>query len=212
MFAKWDVKTITQDFETYPYSDEGFEGLGLDYERYRPGSLGFDFKYVRDGLTSIHRKGTDADVGESDFAILQDDMEPLEIGREYTLSFWVYVESVGNASDKIKLAHTDYLDVDEPIYYLEDICTLGSLKTGEWQEVTIKFTANAYYIALRTPGMSSMYFDLFKIVPSSSAIHNIENSGICQTGEDITNILITITVMLASAALMIVFRPRRVKE
>ena len=212
LFAKWDVKTITQDFETYPYSDEGFEGLGLDYERYRPGSLGFDFKYVRDGLTSIHRKGTDSDVGESDFAILQDDMEPLEIGREYKLSFWVYVESVGNASDKIKLAHTDYLDVDEPIYYLEDICTLGSLKTGEWQEVTIKFTANAYYIALRTPGMSSMYFDLFKIVPSSSAINNIENSGISQTGEDITNILITITVMLASAALMIVFRPRRVKE
>ena len=217
LFAKWIEKTIKQDFETYPYSDEGFEGLGFDYERYRPGVLGFDFSKVHDGMTSIHRKGTDPDAGEQDFAVFQDDMDPLEIGKEYTLSFWVYAETVGNASDMIKLAHTDYLDIDEPIYYLEDICSLGSLKNGEWQEVKLKFTANAYYIAIRTPGMSSLYFDSFRIVPTDSPVLKPVKNGIGTSGSGMPTTgeqppYITVSVLLASAMLVVVLRRKAEKK
>lgn len=39
LYAKWTVKSFTQNFETYPYGTAGLEGLGEDYERYRPACL-----------------------------------------------------------------------------------------------------------------------------------------------------------------------------
>ena len=166
LFAKWVSITIVQDFETYPYHSAGDEGLGYDYERFRPGTSGFNFNKVNDGLTSVHRKG--AVDGEQDFLIFQEDFEPLKIGQEYTMTFSVYVESANDANGIIKLIHTDYLDINELPYQIDEICTLGSLKTGKWQEVTVKFIANGYYLSIRTPGLSSLYFDSFRIVPTNT--------------------------------------------
>ena len=176
LFAKWNVKTISQDFEKYPYYISGEEGIGSDIERFRPGSSGFSFNKVNDGLTSVHRKGTVA--GEQDFLLFQEDFEPLEIGQEYTMTFSVYVESINDANDIIKLIHTDYLDINELPYQIDEICTLGSLKTGHWQEITVKFIANGYYLSIRTPGLSSLYFDSFRIVPTNTGFKytNVGNS------------------------------------
>ena len=33
------------------------------------------------------------------------------------------------------------------------------MKQGEWQEVVVTFIAQTKYLSLRTPGLSSLYFD-----------------------------------------------------
>lgn len=165
LHAKWNEKTVRQDFEKYPYGFAGYDGLGLDYERYRPGIANYDMKYVHDGLASIHRIGKDATAGEQDFQIFQDDFAPLEIGWDYELSFWIYPESIKDIKQVLKLVHTDYLEVEYDEYALQKLCGFDKLKIGEWQEIKIQFTAHSYYLAIRTPAECSLYFDTFKIVP-----------------------------------------------
>ena len=166
LYAKWTVKSFTQNFETYPYGTAGLEGLGEDYERYRPGVLGYQMGRTHDGLASLHRLGRDADAGEQDFQLFEYGWGTLENGREYTMTFWIYPETVNDAKDFIKLVHTDYLDVSQPSYYVENICSLGGLKVGEWQQVKFTFKAYTDFLAIRTPALSSLYFDSFVIAPS----------------------------------------------
>lgn len=83
------------------------------------------------------------------------------------MTFWIYPETVNDAKDFIKLVHTDYLDVSQPSYYVENICSLGGLKVGEWQQVKFTFKAYTDFLAIRTPALSSLYFDSFVIAPAA---------------------------------------------
>ena len=157
LYAKWTDVSIRQGFESYPFLTPGEEGLGQDYEVYRPGTIGYDGTYVHDGNKSIHRIGKEA--GTQDFTLFDEEMGGLTIGNEYRLSFWVYRDSVHNGSDSIQLVQTDYLDVSRPSHGNQTICKLDQLKQGEWQEVVVTFIAQTKYLSLRTPGLSSLYFD-----------------------------------------------------
>ena len=157
LYAKWTDVSIRQGFESYPFLTPGEEGLGQDYEVYRPGTIGYDGTYVHDGNKSIHRIGKEA--GTQDFTLFDEEMGGLTIGNEYRLSFWVYRDSVHNGSDSIQLVQTDYLDVSRPSHGNQTICKLDQLKQGEWQGVGVTFIAQTKYLSLRTPGLSSLYFD-----------------------------------------------------
>ena len=164
LYAKWTDISIRQGFESYPFLTPGEEGLGQDYEVYRPGVVGYDGSYVHDGNKSIHRIGEE--TGAQDFTLFNEEMEGLTIGNEYRLSFWVYRDSVYNGSDNIQLVQTDYLDVSRPSRGVQTVCKLDQLKQDEWQEVTITFVAQTKYLSFRTPGLSSLYFDDIIITPT----------------------------------------------
>jgi len=164
VYAKWIGSSINQSFEGYPYRIEGVEGLGKDHELIGLGiGNSYNPKYIHGDLRALHRIGNDA--GYQSFSIFDDTMDRLIRGQKYEISFWIYVENASSGG-KIRLVHADDTDVNgsQMIGY-ESVCDIGSLKKGEWCEVFYTFTANGETLWIASPGLCSIYFDDFMIVP-----------------------------------------------
>ena len=189
--------------------------MGEDCEYFRPGTAGYDPTYVYAGSKSVHRKGETDD--EQDILIYNDDEDivPLEVGKAYTVQFMMNVETTSNKNGKLYLVCTDKFDVNLDPVAVQSFTTLDKFEKGQWYQVTVSFIAQAKYLAFRTPGSSSIYFDNVAIYKgdsaggagntgNSSSIGNVTIEGIDeQTGE--SNMIYTwITVLACSAAAAVV--------
>ena len=213
LHAKWrDLATLRVDFEKYPYTIPGDEGLGEDHVFYRPGVDGYTSEYVRNGLRSMHRLG-DLDT-EHSFQLFDLDSNTLEVGKKYELTMWVYADKV--TSGNIMLESSDRLIISKKSTVIGDIADVTTLKQGEWQQVKYEFTAQNKYALIRTSGSNSLYFDDISIyekgVGNSTGIAN-DNLNL-KTGE--SNAIVIGLVVLALSALMmavvILLRRKNSKE
>lgn len=188
LYAKWTKLGLVQDFENYENSPYDY---GDDYEYYRPGSAGYDAKYVKSGMAAMHRIGETAD--NEDFLINY--LDTLEVGKNYKLTFFVCTDTDGAAAD-ISLVHENFPDVFDTDSGVELITSLKDLKDGEWQEVTYNFTAKTKWLAIRTSGNASLYFEDFMAVPTSE--------GVTDVGGNAASGNLWIFIVIGAAALILV--------
>ncbi len=153
LYAKWTLSGFIQDFELYEDSVYDYhEG----YEYYRPTTPNYSADYVHGGGKSMHR------VGGSDEALdfLLFYAEELEVGKTYKMSYYVTTDQE-KASVDMSLVHLDWPDVYCDSKGVDTLSKLDNLKDGEWQECTYTFVAKSKWIAVRTSGKDSVYFDDF---------------------------------------------------
>ena len=162
LYAKWSPLGIIQDFEDYENSPYDY---GSDYEYYRPGTVGYNAAYVKSGMASMHRKGETKD--DADFLINY--MDTLVVGKKYKMTFFVTTDKEGTKVD-LSLVHEDFPDVFDSDSGVESIKTLKKMKAGEWQEVEVTFTAKTKWLAIRTSGNASVFFEDVMVLPTDSLI------------------------------------------
>ncbi len=160
LYAKWEPNGIIVDFENYPNTPYDYEE---DYEYYRPGTVGYDAKYVRNGMASFHRIGEQR--GDKDFLLNYDEM--LEVGKKYKLTFWVTTDA-DKAKTTLSIVHEKFPDVFDDTLGVEQIAVVKNIKNGEWQMVEATFVAKTKWLAIRTSGKSSIYFDDLMMVPEDA--------------------------------------------
>ena len=167
LYAKWIPLGIIEDFESYSNS---VYDLGYDYEYYRPGTVGYDATYVKSGMAAIHRIGAESD--SSDFLINYEDM--LTVGKKYNMSFWVTTDKV-DTSVKLSLVHEDWPDVFDSDSGVEKITELKQMKVGEWIKVEFTFIAQTKWVAIRSSGNASVFFEDVMILQDSDKIYPVGN-------------------------------------
>ena len=155
LYAKWTLCGFAQDFEQY---EDSIYDYHEDYEYYRPTVANYSAKYVRGGGKSMHRLGASAE--DLDFLLFYN--EELEIGKKYKMVFYTTTDK-DKASVKLSLVHLDWPDVYSDNNGVESIGEISNLKDGKWQEVTFTFVARSKWIAIRTSGNNSAYFDDFTL-------------------------------------------------
>jgi len=151
LYAKWSLAGFEQDFEQYEDSVYDYhEG----YEYYRPTSENYSAKYVHGGAKSMHRLA--GSEKELDFLLFY--KEELEVGKTYKMVYYTSTDQE-KASVDVSLVHLDWPDVYCKDNGVVKIDTLTDLKDGQWQEQSFTFTAKSKWIAIRTNGSDSVYFD-----------------------------------------------------
>ena len=153
LYAKWTLDGLSQDFEQY---EDSIYDYHEDYEYYRPTSAGYSAKYVHGGGKSMHRLGLTDDA--QDFLLFYN--EELVIGKQYKIVFYTTTDKTGAEVD-VSLVHLEWPDVYCDNIGVEEMGTIKNLVDGEWQEFTFTFTARSKWIAIRTSGSNSVYFDDF---------------------------------------------------
>lgn len=191
LYAKWTPLGIIQDFENYTNTPYDYSD---DYEYYRPGTNGYNADFVRSGMSAMHRIG--AEGAEGDFLINYEDM--LKVGTQYKISFWVNTDADDTKAD-ISIVHEDFPDVFDTDSGVEKITTLKGMKKGEWQEVEATFTAKTKWLAIRTSGNASIYFEDFMVIPTSESS---EVSGNSANGNYLIFIIIGAAVVLLAGAVV----------
>ena len=151
LYAKWSLNGIEQTFELYEDTEYDYHE---DYEFYKPTMANYSTDYVRNGGKSIHRIGDSAE--EQDFLVNY--ANELEVGRKYKMVFYTTTDKK-NASVDVSLVHLDWPDVYSANNGVEKIEKITNLKNGEWIETTFTFVARSKWVAIRTSGNSSVFFD-----------------------------------------------------
>lgn len=167
LYAKWIPNGVTQDFEEYP---DTMYDTGKDYEYYLPGTVGYNADYVRNGTASMHRIGNDP--SDSDFLVMYENL--LTVGKQYKMTFWVTTDTTGTSAD-LSLVHENWPDVydsDSGVEFIKNV----TLQDGDWQKVEYTFIARSQWIAIRTSGNASVYFDDFMISAVSDKIYTVEST------------------------------------
>ena len=167
LYAKWTPNGKIQDFEEYPNT---MYDTGKDYELYMPGVTDYNANYVRNGTASMHRIG--ADSSDSDFLVMYEDM--LTVGKKYTLTIWATADKSGTQAD-LSLVHENWPDVYDTDSGVELIKTV-TLEDGEWQKIEYTFIARTKWIALRTSGNASVFFDDIMVSLVSDEIYPVKNT------------------------------------
>ena len=215
LYAKWTPKGVIMDFEDYPNT---MYDLGYDYEYFKPGAVGYDAKYVKSGMASMHRLGLED--RNSDFLVNYEDM--LTVGKKYNMSFWVNTDTDGT-DVTLSLVHENFPDVYDTDSGVEEITVLSDMKEGNWVKVEYTFIARTQWLAIRTSGNASVYFEDFMIIPESDEIHPLEelptNNAKAEEKADDSNsgILwwiiggISAVVLLAAAVITIILIKKRKK-
>ena len=189
LYAKWTENGIIEDFENYA---DSIYDYGDDYEYYKPGTSGYNAKYVRSGMTAIHRIGAKSE--EQDFLLNYEKM--LEIGKTYKLSFWVTTDKE-NTKATLSLVHEEFPDIFDNDLGVEEIKVLEGMKDGKWQLVEVTFTAKTKWIAIRTSGDASLFFDDAMILPTDEKVDvpSTNNNG-TDNGFNIVPIIIIAAVVI----------------
>ena len=84
----------------------------------------------------------------------------LEIGKKYKMTFYTTTDQA-SASVDVSLVHLEWPDVYCDNIGVEKMGTISNLTDGEWQAFTFTFTARSKWVAIRTSGENSVYFDDF---------------------------------------------------
>jgi len=187
LYAKWTLSGFIQDFEQYADSVYDYhEG----YEYYRPTTPNYSADYVHGGGKSMHRVGGSDEA--LDFLLFYED--ELEVGKIYKMSYYVTTDQE-KASVDMSLVHLDWPDVYCENKGVNTLSKLDNLKDGEWQECTYTFVAKSKWIAIRTSGKDSVYFDDFILYTTDEAAN---------VGADISNDFNSLWIVIAVAAVAVV--------
>lgn len=143
----------------------------------------------------MHRIGT-LDTEQS-FQLFDVNSAPLEAGKNYQLTMWVYADDITSGS--IQLESSDRIKISKKSTVITTAADVKNLKKGEWQEVTVNFTAENKYLLIRTSGSNSLYFDDIAIYSDSS----VGNGKSPRMGES-NAIIVCLSIFAVSAVLMII--------
>ena len=153
LYAKWTLNGFEQTFEQY---EDSIYDYHEDYEYYRPTIENYSINYVHGGGKSMHRLGLTDDA--QDFLLFYN--EELEIGKKYKMVFYTTTDQ-DTASVDVSLVHLEWPDVYCENIGVEEMGTIKNLTDGVWQEFTFTFVARSKWVAIRTSGENSVYFDDF---------------------------------------------------
>jgi len=174
-YAKWARVKFAQDFEEYDYQGYGI-GYDLDVEYYNNKVSGYNSKNVYSGSSSIHRIGKVS--SDKKFTLITDANDKIAIGETYKVTYYVKLLSTKNEEQNIYVLPTDS-------YFYPGACdtdmaipsvSLNELYPGVWYKITNIVTLYSPYLAVKTPGLSDIYFDNFtmELVNSDTIIDESE--------------------------------------
>lgn len=174
-YAKWARVKLAQDFEAYNYQGYGI-GYDLDIEYYNNKVAGYTSKNVYSGKSSIHRIGKVS--SDKKFTLITDANDKIAIGETYKVTYYVKLASTKNKNQNIYVLPTDS-------YFYPGACdtdmaipsvSLDNLYPGVWYKITNIVTLYSPYLAVKTPGLSDIYFDNFalELVSSDTTIDESE--------------------------------------
>lgn len=208
LYAKWTLSGYSQDFENYEDSIYDYHE-GIEY--YRPTSPGYSAKYVHSGAKSMHRVAGGSDY--RDFLLFYND--ELEVGKTYKMVFYTTTD-MDNASIDVSLVHLDWPDVYSNAKSIIPIGKLENLTDGKWVENTFTFVAESKWIAIRTEGDASVYFDDFTLYHTSDKADEIlSNTEDESSGASVWIIIAAVAaavVVLIGAGVVIILTVRRKKR
>ena len=119
----------------------------------------------------MHRIGSSNEA--LDFLLMY--KEELEIGKKYKIVFYTTTDQA-NAAVDISLVHLDWPDVYSANVGVEKVASVNNLVDGKWVEVSYTFVARSKWIAIRTSGNTSVYFDDFVLFEGGKGeIINLNN-------------------------------------
>lgn len=114
------------------------------------------------------------------------------------MTFWTTTDVSGTAVD-LSLVYENWPDVydsDSGVEFIKRV----TLQQGEWQKVEFTFIARTQWVAMRTSGNASVFFDDFMFTPVSDTIHPVnttentkdnttdtDNTGTADTPQDDTS-------------------------
>lgn len=161
IYAKWAKQRIDQNFENYSFEGYGI-GYDTDIEVYSGKTQGFNAANVRSG-SSVHRIGKSATPKK--FTLMTDANSKIAMGEHYRITYFVKLEKTENTAQSIQLMPTEsyfYPGASDTDYALESV-SLDKLYPGVWYKITNIVQLYSPYLAVRTPGLSSLFFDDFSI-------------------------------------------------
>lgn len=175
VYAKWAKIKLTQDFENYNYVGYGV-GYDMDIEYHTDKVSGYNSKNVYSGKASIHRLGNVA--SDKKFTLITDANDKIALGETYKITFYVKLISTKNAEQDICVLPTDS-------YFYPGACdtdmavpavSLTNLHPGVWYKITTVVPLYSPYLAVKTPGLSDIYFDNFtmELVSSDATVSDDE--------------------------------------
>ena len=206
VYAGWKKNGVFQDFESYSYSTYDCDTQRWNYNK--PGSrVGYNFEYVHTGTKSMQL--LDNSANSADLLVNYEDW--LNIGQEYTITFWVATDKVGNVTtlSLVQNNHPDYLDTEVSV---EPMVTVKDQKVGEWRQYSYNFTADTNWISIRATGNSSLYIDDITIAPKGTIVavnpgNNYVNTDMhAQSPQtaDTAMVAILVSVIIGGAAIWII--------
>ena len=160
LYAGWSIATFKEGFEDYPGAMLA-QGISGGYKVYKDSISGYDKSNVKAGSVSLYRDG--AKTGSKAFTLCRSDDLELTVGKQYTLTFYVKPEAIGDAAGTISLIGMDTNAGIVTPKSTKTILTVGNLKAGEWQKVTYTFTADNRYVGISSTAGNNMYLDDFTI-------------------------------------------------
>ena len=174
-YAKWAKMKIGQDFENYRFDGYGL-GYDIDIEHYNNITPGYNKANVFSGGSSIHRIGNAASPKK--FTLITEANNKIAIGENYKITYYVKLEKTEDTNQSIHLLPTDsyfYPGASDPDYAIESV-SLDKLYPGVWYKITNIVQLYSPYLAIRTPGNSSIFFDDFTIeyLPSKISLNPAE--------------------------------------
>lgn len=193
LYADWLLGKFNEDFEEYPNSVLA-QGISGGYKLYKETSTGYDKANVHKGTTSIYRDGVQ--LGSKAFTLSRSAELELEIGKQYTLTFYVKPESVTDAAGTISLIGMDSNTGIASPRGSNVITELGNLKVGEWQKVSYTFTATDKYVGISSTAGNNMYLDNFTVTLKGY-------TGTATGDTSVNPMVIALMVVLAAGALIV---------
>ena len=175
IYAKWAKIKLTQDFEIYDYQGYGI-GYDMDIEYYTNKVTGYNSNNVYSGVAAIHRLGNVA--SDKKFTLITDANDKIALGETYKITFYAKLISTKNADQNISVLPTDS-------YFYPGACdtdmaipavSLNDLYPGVWYKITTVVPLYSPYLAIKTPGLSDIYFDNFtmELVESDTTVDEDE--------------------------------------
>ena len=207
LYAKWSLNGLSQDFENYEDSVYDYHE-GIEY--YRPTTEGYTAKYVRSGAKSMHRIAGGSDY--RDFLLFYN--QELEIGKTYKMVYYTTTD-MENAAIDVSLVHLDWPDVYTAAKGIVPMGTIENLTDGKWVENTFTFVAKSKWIAIRTEGDASIYFDDFTLYSTSDKADDALSGAAAGFFGSTCGVIATVAaaaVVLGGAGAAIFFVARRKKQ
>ncbi len=159
LYAKWVETGYEFGFEGD--LDNEYDILG-NIEHFRPGVQGYNPKNVKGGLKALHILADN----ETDPLFLVNYRWPLEVGKEYEITFWVRTE--GDETVGIDFLYAEHPQANSPVIGYEKIVEEAGGANGVWKQYKAIVTAAAPYLLVRTSKGVEVYYDDFQLVPTGN--------------------------------------------
>lgn len=156
LYAKFLLGTFSESFEELPKSVQT-AGIAPAYKLYTKDTPDFSAANLYKGGTALYRDGSYA--GDKAFTISRSKELALEIGRQYTVTFYVKPTEVTNAAGTISLLGLENMTKIGKPESTTVITNVGSLNAGKWNKVSYTFTAKSEFLGISSSEGNSMYFD-----------------------------------------------------